>query len=663
MKRKMIGAAAAYMSGLFFASFFITPGGLSILLAGAVGLILALHRRLISSRDIILLLGVFTIAVGVYTAADYNAEKLVKTYSGKQCSFSGEVTDITLHSGGKASYVLTGTASGRKVKVSIYTNDLDAAYGDIITAESCILTPPESSYLFDSESWYRSQHIFLTLEQAKGIAIHRQSARPLKNALMEFRQRTIHRFCDTLGMECGGFLSGMVFGEKGGIGQGDRISLYRCGIGHILAVSGLHISVAASAIIWLMRRAGAGRSAAFIVADLFMLLLISLAQYPVSAIRAAVMMNLIFGAWLLRRIPDLPNSLAIASLIICLCDPMAVHSAGFMLSLSGTFAIGVFAPYMTRDITNRFALSLATGFWAMLAIMPVSMLYFSETSILSPFTNLLLVPMCTLAMIAGLLSLISFGALDVLLIPAGFLLQAVLSISRKLSGFSVFLTGFDSRIRIIALGLGSAVVMLYLFTRSRKALLSMITAAVIVLCTVSAVSMYDYRKGFSAAFPGTAKTCAVVVIYDGMCIVADFSGKKNSADYAAAYLSECGITYVDMVILMKNANSQLAAYDKAFSGVHAGKWFVRTETACIGSNQNIITLCGSAEISAGGLSVHVSDGETAFSAEGRTFTLTAGKSGTVTAAFTYGSTGRYIDDVPGQCLRSGNDGTLTIRRL
>ena len=617
-----------------------------MLLAAVIGLSLAIKKRLISSGDIIMLAAAFTIAVGVITFVDNRSSQKVKQLSGAECGFSGEITDISRYSGKYASYVLKGRAEGVNVKVSFYTSDLNGSYGDIITIDSCTLKPPENSAVFNYVNWQKSRHIFLEITSAKGITLERRCARPLKNALADLREKTSQRFCDTLGTEAGGFLSGMVFGKKGGIDDSDRLSLYRSGIGHILAVSGLHVSIVAGLLMWIMRIAGAGRTVSFLAADLLMLMLIALANYPVSALRAAIMMNLIFGAWLFRRIPDRLTSLAAAALIICLCDPYAVYNAGFMLSLSGTFGIAVFAPFMAGNIENRILSAIAVGFWTMLAVMPVSILYFSEVSIISPLTNILLVPMCTAAMCAGLVSMLSMGYLDAVLYPAGLLIRAVLKITEKLSERQVFITGFDSKLRLTAVCLGGAVVLVYLFTKSRKAVFCTITAAVIAFCTCSQMHMIRIRRDFSVAVTGDERKCAAVMICGNSTIVADLSGNRKAADFAADHLAQAGITDVDMVILTRNVNSQLAVYKQAFSGIRTGIWveygFVSGKT-----------------FKSGNISVTVSDSELTVSCGGEEITFTTDKKGAVTVK----SSGTVIENAPGNCLIPGNDGTLTIRRL
>ena len=54
-------------------------------------------------------------------------------------------------------------------------------------------------------------------------------------------------FCLKTGDESGNFLAGMIFGEKQSIDPDIKNSLYRVGIGHILSVSGLHVSIIALA--------------------------------------------------------------------------------------------------------------------------------------------------------------------------------------------------------------------------------------------------------------------------------------------------------------------------------------------------------------------------------------------------------------------------------
>lgn len=394
----MIGASAAYMSGLFFASFFINKSGIIILPIIAVILYLIGRERKFSRFDFYIIIFSFLTAFTVSTSYTLNYYFKITEYTGRNCCFSGKITDYEIYDGDKASYVLKGKINGtQKAKISIYTVELDAEYGDIVNIENCTFKEPENDYLFDVETWYKSRHIFIQADKFDGISVENTDSANLKNMLALFRKDMISKIQLAVGEETGGFLAGMIFGEKKYIDDNMENSLYRIGIGHILAVSGLHISIISFLAMILMKKLKVNKFIRFGILNVLFILMIIITDYPISAIRAVLMLDIMYSAPLFRQQNDSLNSIAVAALIISISDPYSVYSSGFILSLSGTFGIAVFGTFMTEKmpqetILQKFLVKFTVGICTAFSVMPISMYYFDETSIISPFTNILLLP-------------------------------------------------------------------------------------------------------------------------------------------------------------------------------------------------------------------------------------------------------------------------------
>ena len=86
--------------------------------------------------------------------------------------------------------------------------------------------------------------------------------------LMSYREKLLSDFTVKMGRE-GEFMSGMLFGEKGNLENTDKTMLYRCGIGHIMAVSGLHAAIMAGVIMYILKLLKANRILSFFILALF----------------------------------------------------------------------------------------------------------------------------------------------------------------------------------------------------------------------------------------------------------------------------------------------------------------------------------------------------------------------------------------------------------
>ena len=292
MKRKMILAAAAYMSGLFFASFFTGISGAIALGAAVCGVFAVGRLRGMTKRDVLIAVCCFAAAVGyirIYTAVSYDK---VTAYGGTEGSFSGRVAGIKSYPGEKALYTLKGRVNGsRTAKITVYTDDTGVRYGDIIDIGSCGFSVPEDDYLYKTRGKLRSEGVYVTASGAKDVTVRSKHRSLIKNRLMSYRERMVDEFRSELGDEKGTFLAGMIFGRSVSVDDDVRTSLSRCGIAHILAVSGLHVSIAAFAFMWLMKRLRVRRGVAFALMNLFIALLVIMAESSLSAVRAAIMLD------------------------------------------------------------------------------------------------------------------------------------------------------------------------------------------------------------------------------------------------------------------------------------------------------------------------------------------------------------------------------------
>lgn len=566
----MIGAAAAYIAGLFFASFFM--GAIPFLLISLAVLLIGKSQNLKVS-DYILIAVSFSAAVAVssiYTRCHYDK---INAYDGKTGTFSGEVIDIRRFSGENALYILKGSLYDIKnVRICVFSDDINAEFGDMITLRDCEFSSVDGDYLFNSKNYYRSEKIYLTAVNREPVVVEHMNSGRFKNAVIEYRDSIVSKFRIVLGEDVGDFLAGMVFGEKQGIDNSIKTSLYRCGIGHVLAVSGLHVSIIAIAMINLMQLLRVNRFISFLLMDLLLIILVVMANSPMSAIRAAIMMNFLYSAHLFRRRSDPFNSLAASMLLICLMNPYAVYSSGLILSAAGTFGIGVFAPYMTKKIPKKVVhWRLIREFCAMLCttvcIMPFSMKFFEETSLISPIVNVFVVPLCSVSMIIGVIYIISGGLISFLGI-AGMLIRFILTISEYFSKIGAFYFSCRSdRLAVIALAAIASVAFIQIIFGKRffTALAAALSCSLIFI--LSAAYGFIFAESFTVAVLGRRGNAVIVISYHGQTDIIDLSGHYKSPDYVRKYMFENGIGSAELLMLTKKNQSQYAAYEKKLEAI------------------------------------------------------------------------------------------------
>ncbi len=210
-----------------------------------------------------------------------------------------------------------------------------------------------------------------------------------------------------------GVIVALIVGDQRAIAQSDWVVFNRTGIGHLVSISGLHVSMLAALGAWLAfalwRRhpAWCARLAAHRVAALagtsVALGYCLLAGFGVPAQRTLYMIAVVALALWAHRMSSVSRVLCIALVVVVALDPWAVMGAGFWLSFAAVAAIfyvtaGRFQIINPNDSWRaRFARSFRTAVrvqWAVtLALTPLTLLLFYQVSIISPIANAVAIPL------------------------------------------------------------------------------------------------------------------------------------------------------------------------------------------------------------------------------------------------------------------------------
>ena len=218
----------------------------------------------------------------------------------------------------------------------------------------------------------------------------------------------------------GHLMQALTFGYRENIDAAQWEVLRKTGTAHLLAISGLHISAVAFIVFFCVRRLCCLSAAlcnmlpahyiAACVALIAVLFYAYLAGFSLPTQRALIMVSVGLSAALLRRPIFNLSVYSYALLLVLLVNPLAVLSAGFWMSFLAVLFI-VIAIKVSQSLSKISRIIFIQVFLSV-ALFPITLLFFSEASIVAPIVNLIAIP------------LISFIALPLLLIAqCGFLLD------------------------------------------------------------------------------------------------------------------------------------------------------------------------------------------------------------------------------------------------
>lgn len=144
----------------------------------------------------------------------------------------------------------------------------------------------------------------------------------------------------------------LLLGERDQIPEETKRSFSRAGIAHLLAVSGLHVALLASAVMLpLERLLDRKKQLAFLA--VFLLCYCALLDFSAPVLRASLLLMFDRARRLLRRAPDRLTALAAAFLLILLFRPLDLFSASFQLSFCAVLGIAVVMPPLERKMAGK----------------------------------------------------------------------------------------------------------------------------------------------------------------------------------------------------------------------------------------------------------------------------------------------------------------------
>lgn len=209
-----------------------------------------------------------------------------------------------------------------------------------------------------------------------------------------------------------GILDAMILGEQQEVQRVIYNSMVQSGTVHILVVSGFNVGIVGFIIILFLKLIRLPRNSRYliVVPALIIYCLITGASCPV--VRSTVMAVFLIIAGLIKREPDIYNSLCLAAIFILAINPLQLFEIGFQLSFSSVFSIVYFYPKLKSFLRlNSFKISpffrllsegLLVSLSAWIGTAGFIAYYFRMVSPITVLANIFIIPLATLITLCGL---------------------------------------------------------------------------------------------------------------------------------------------------------------------------------------------------------------------------------------------------------------------
>ena len=299
--------------------------------------------------------------------------------------------------------VSKGPLTGALVSVN-FDDDTDSIhFGDVLTM-GCRVNA--SDYSTNEYAWRNG--IVCTLS-AYRISVDEQKG--IVGALLSVRNTALDAFSVNISIE-GAVLQALVCGYRSAINDSSIYEDFkRCGLAHLIAVSGAHLAIVCGIAMALAARLHARRGVIIGVGVSFAVAYLIVSAAPISALRAVIMTSLSLSSFFAKRRSTSINSIGLCLIVMIPADPLCSLSVSLLFSAGSTACIVLFSPLLTRLImthvpkTPRFiAESVALTSAANIVTAPCAAALFSQVSLVSVLANVLVGPLFPIVCGAGLLA-------------------------------------------------------------------------------------------------------------------------------------------------------------------------------------------------------------------------------------------------------------------
>lgn len=291
---------------------------------------------------------------------------------------------------------------------------------------------PTNPGQFNAPFYYQILRISFRLNQAE-IQVKSDRFYKIAEGLYQLRRKAGSKVDALLPEQEASVMKTMLLGEKGILDEEIKGLYQRNGIAHILAISGLHISMIGMGLYQLLRRAGLKIKLSAILASMIIVLYGMMTGFAVSAIRAIAMFLLQMLAQILGRTYDRITALAVAAVLVLVEQPLYLFHSGFQFSFLCVLGISLILPVLGNVRKGK---KLFEGVALMAVTLPVYLGVFYQIPVYSMFLNFIVLPMMSILMGAGIVMILAAFLCTPLAIPAAWLITGILMVYERLGLFT-----------------------------------------------------------------------------------------------------------------------------------------------------------------------------------------------------------------------------------
>lgn len=456
---------------------------------------------------------------------------------------------------------------GKTYQIRVYLNEKkDIKPGDTITGDFRMrYTAPGGK---ENATYHAGKSIFLLGYQRGEAEIIPQTENMTRFYSAELAYGIKKLLRTALPEDVFAFAQALLLGDGQELDYATDTAFKISGIRHIIAVSGLHVTILYSLLSFVTLRK---RYFTALLAIPVLFVFAAVAGFTPSVTRACIMVGLMILAQVFNREYDSATALAFSSLVMLTCNPLVITSVSFQLSVGCVAGILLFnAPisnwlksmlgnpkgkHMKARLKRWFITSVSVTISAMSLTTPLSAFYFGAVSIIGVVTNLLTLWVVNFVfnglVVLCLVSLMSAKVSVVLGWVIGWPIRYVLEIAKLLSDIPLAAVYTESPYIVAWLVFVYILIAVFLLSKEKRpGVLS--CCGVIGLCAALTTSWLEpLNENVRMTVLDVGQGQSIILQSEGRTYLVDCGGDSDTgtADLAAETLLSQGISRLDGIIL------------------------------------------------------------------------------------------------------------------
>ena len=416
--------------------------------------------------------------------------------------------------------------------------------------------------------YHQGNGLFLLGYQEGSVEVASGDAKGLTQNASVLRRKIQNILRNSFSEDVFPFVQALLLGDDSELDYETDTAFRISGIRHIIAVSGLHVSILFGLLSTLTFRK---RYLTALIGLPCLILFAAVAGFSPSVTRACIMVGLTMLAQLFQREYDSPTALSFAGLVMLICNPLVITSVSFQLSMSSVAGILAFAEPIRNWLRNPFGKIKGKGLkvrlihWyttsvsitlsAAIFTTPLCAIYFGAVSLIGVVTNLATLWLVTFIFGGIILTCLvgsvlpGFAAVlgKILAWPIRYVLLAAKLLS-KIPLAAVYTTSAYIVIWLVYV----YVLLLILLLQGKKEPGNMLAAGVIGLCLALMLSWWEptlYDTKVTVLDVGQGQS---ILLQSGdRTYLVDCGGDRDddTADMIVETLQSQGIWHLDGIIL------------------------------------------------------------------------------------------------------------------